>query len=395
MDRACKQSCGVVGKRPTIVRDLGPLLWRTLAVLVVVVGPVACGPTVPPAPTVAPSTASGSDWDQVLAAARREGSVAVAGPDGDAMRDVLTQSFEKQYGIKVEYLGDPGPGIPPRVTAERGANQYLWDVFIGGTTTALTALLPANTLDPIDPALLLADVKDPKTWRGGGLEYLDDGHRVLVMTPFQRGTIFVNPNLVSAEAFTSYKDLLDPKWKGKIVLDDPRKAGPGQATFTFFYLQPDLGASFIRALGQQEITIIKNFQQEVDMLGQGKYPILLGGADFIVEARAKQGVPVAVVDPRQLKEGSDVSPANGAVGLFNRPPHPNAAKVYLNWLLSKDEQTDFARVNGYVSSRLDVPTDHAPSWRIPSPGAIRTYDARAIAVRDTLVSLLEEVFGKA
>jgi iron(III) transport system substrate-binding protein len=376
---------------------LGHLIFRALAALLVVCL-TACAPAAPPsptpAPTAAPAAGSASEWDQIVAAAKLEGTVAVAGPDGDAMHDVLTQPFEKQYGMKVEYFGDAGPGIPPKVAAERGANQYLWDIFVGGTTTALAALLPAQALDPIDPALILPDIKDPKTWRGGGLEYLDEAHRVLVMTPFQRGTIFVNPGQTKPEEFKSYKDLLEPKWKGKILLDDPRKAGPGQATFTLFYLHPDLGTSFIRALGQQEITLIKNFQQEVDMLGQGRYPVLLGAADFIVEARAKQGVPVAVVDPRQLKEGSDVSPANGAVAFFNRPPHPNAAKVYLNWLLSKDEQREFARVNGYISSRLDVPTDHAPAWRVPAPGAIKTYDAKAIAIKDTLVSLLEEVFGK-
>ena len=79
--------------------------------------------------------------------------------------------------------------------------------------------------------------------------------------------------------------------------------------------------------------------------------------------------------------------------LFNKAPHPNAAKVYINWLLSKEGQTVFARANGYVSARLDVPTDHAEPWRVPQPGAIKTYTKAAQQAKDNLMPLLIEVFG--
>lgn len=398
-------------------------LWLAPCALLLTIAAAACGGAAAPASSLASSAASAkpaasaqsaaspvasakpagsasaaaaapADWDSVVAAAKKEGTVAVFGPDGTDMQTVLTTEFEKQFGIHVDFVGDPGPGISPRVNAERGAAKYLWDVVVTGTTTALTALIPNKDLDPMDAALLLPDVKDPKTWRGGGIEYLDQGHQMIVMTPFQRGTIFINPNMAKASDFTSYKDLLDPKWKGKILLDDPRKAGPGQATFTFFYLHPDLGPSFIKALGGQQMTVIKDFQQEVDMVGQGRFPVLLGTADFAVAARARQGIPISIVDPSTLKEGSDVSPANGAVSLMNKPPHPNAAKVYLNWLLSKDEQTAFAKTNGYISARVDVPTDFAPAWRVPKPGAIKTYDAQAIAVKDKVLAAADDALGK-
>jgi ABC-type Fe3+ transport system substrate-binding protein len=108
----------------------------------------------------------------------------------------------------------------------------------------------------------------------------------------------------------------------------------------------------------------------------------------------KQGVPIAIIDPRQLREGSDLSPVNGGTALYSRAPHPNAAKVYLNWLLSKEGQTEFSRGMGYISSRLDVPTEHAP-WRVPRPGAIKTYTPEAMVMKDKfVVPLLQEVFGR-
>jgi hypothetical protein len=61
--------------------------------------------------------------------------------------------------------------------------------------------------------------------------------------------------------------------------------------------------------------------------------------------------------------------------------------------LSKEGQTVFTRANGYISARVDVPTDHAEPWRIPQPGAIKTYTKAAMQLKDKLIPLLHEVFG--
>ncbi|HKZ50237.1 MAG TPA: hypothetical protein VJ256_00565, partial [Dehalococcoidia bacterium] len=137
-----------------------------------------------PAPT-APATAGAKpaweqEWDQVLAAAKREGKVAVQSDIGPALRQALTGPFEKKYGITVEHLGVAGREIPPRVKTERDAGQYLWDVYIHGTTTALESMIPMGAFDPIEPALILPEVKDPKNWRQGKLWFADKGHLALV-----------------------------------------------------------------------------------------------------------------------------------------------------------------------------------------------------------------------
>ena len=150
---------------------------------------VGCGGTAPasapPAssPAAKPAGSQGpAAWQQAVDAAKKEGTVAVFGPDGNDMRDVLTAGFEKEFGIKIEYMGDPGPGIPPRINAERGAGKFLWDVIVTGTSTGLTALVPGKVLDPMEPALNQPDVKDPKTWRGGQMEFLDPDKSLLVMS---------------------------------------------------------------------------------------------------------------------------------------------------------------------------------------------------------------------
>ncbi len=344
---------------------------------------------------VAASAPSSAEWEKVLAAAKKEGQVAVITDVTATIRDALTIEFQKKYSISVELFGVSGRELAPRVSAERKAGQFLWDIYVHGSTTALQSMIPMGAFDPLEPALILPDVKNPKTWRGGKIEYLDPGKTAMMMTPWQRGTLFYNTKLVSAKEFKSYKDLLDPKWKGKIAVDDPRKAGPGMGTFLLFYLHPELGPDFIRALGKQQLTLLRDYAQEVDAVGQGRYPVLIGAADFAAIERARQGVPIGIVDARQIKEGTDVSPANGNLALFNRAPHPNAAKVYINWLLSKEGQTIFARANGYLSARLDVPTDHTEPWRVPIPGAIKTYTNEALLVKDRdMAPLLQEIFGK-
>ena len=332
-----------------------------------------------------------AEWERVLQAAKQEGVVSLLGTTGVDVRDALTLPFQKAYGIQVDYFGGSGSQQATRVSAERRAGKYAWDIFVGGTTTGFTSMIPIKAFDSLDPALILPDVKDPKNWRGGGIEFVDPGRQMAVMTPTHRVILIVNSAAVDPNSFKSYKDLLNPKWKGQIAIDDPRRSGPGQACFTFFFLHPELGPDFIRALARQEPAVFRDPSQLVNLVGQGKYPILIGPRDTMLADALKRSLPISIVNPRMVREGSDISPASGNVAMFNRAPHPNAAKVYINWLLSKEGQTDHARALGTVSSRLDVPHDHAESWKVPQPGAIKTYTAEAMEAKDSLLRLLKEV----
>ena len=338
--------------------------------------------------------APSQEWERVVEAAKREGEVSILGTTGTEARDALTLPFQKAYGLRVEYFGATGSQGASRIALERRAGKYLWDVFIGGTTTGLVSMIPIGAFDPMEPALILPEVKEPKNWRGGELEFVDPGRQMLVLTPTHRVIFAVNTDLVDPKSFKSYKDFLAPKWKGQIVMDDPRQAGSSQATFTFFYLHPELGPDFIRALARQEPTVLRDPGQSINMLGQGKYPILIGPRDTILVDAIRRKLPIGAVNPRQMREGSDISPGPGNVALFNRPRNLNAAKVYLNWLLSKDGQYQFSRALGYVSKRLDVPNDFAEPWRVPQPGAIKTYTREAIDLKETLTRLLNEVLKK-
>jgi iron(III) transport system substrate-binding protein len=178
-------------------------------------------------------------------------------------------------------------------------------------------------------------------------------------------------------------------------MDDARAVGSGQTAFLFFYLHLELGPDFIRALAAQEPTVFREYRQAVDAVGQGRYPLLIGTAESVAGPLIDRGVPIAFLDPSLTREGSHVSPGSGAVALINRAPHPNAARLYLNWLLSPAAQAELARTNNAVSTRLDVPADHTFAWKVPRPDAIKTYTVEAADTTQTkLLPLLYELFGR-
>jgi iron(III) transport system substrate-binding protein len=212
------------------------------------------------------------------------------------------------------------------------------------------------------------------------------------MSQFQRATLFVNTNLVNPGEIASYTSLLAPRWQGKILADDPRVPGNGQGTFAFFYRHPDLGPNFIRSLAAQGLATSRDDAEAIGKLGSGAYAFLLGGSTAEAQEAIKRGEPIAIVNAKALREGTDTTAGYGAVAIFKKPAHPSAAQVYLNWLLSKEGQSSLLRNAGYLSKRLDIPLEPDAEWRVPSPSvAGKSYSADAIDAQQKLKPLLAQV----
>jgi iron(III) transport system substrate-binding protein len=337
---------------------------------------------------------AGSAWPGLLNAGKREGIVSVVGPADEKLKAALTQVFQQRSGITIQYLPNEGPTTTAQIMAERQRGTYLWDIYIGDPAEALTIMVPNGAFDPLDTHIVLDDVKDPSNWRDNGIEYADGEKQVAVMTQFQRATLFVNTNLVGPDEITSYRDLLDPRWRGRILTDDPRSPGNGQGTFAFFYRHPELGPDFIRSLSGQGLAVSKSPSEAMSGLASGQYAILVGGAIPYAEDAIKEGAPIAPVNVKSVKEGSDVTAGYGALAIFRHPAHPSAADVYLNWILSKEGQNSLVRATGYLSRRLDIPVDDKVEWRVPAPSvAGKSYSRDAIEAQQELDPLLAQVLA--
>jgi hypothetical protein len=103
----------------------------------------------------------------------------------------------------------------------------------------------------------------------------------------------------------------------------------------------------------------------MDWLSAGKYAFGIGARD--VDTAMLQGLPVNQFLPGSLKEGSSIAAYNGTLSTFNRAPHPNAAKVAINWLLSREGQTAWLDSNQrsgglHDSLREDISKEKVSQW---------------------------------
>jgi len=272
------------------------------------------------------------------------------------------------------------------------------DIHIGGTTTMLTTLRPTGALDPIRPALILPEVLDSTKWLKGRLDFSDEKRlHNLVFTSAVKIPIAINPKLVKPEEIRSFRDLLNPKWAGKMAMRDPTGPGPGLATVTHWYAHKGLGKEFIHDLFvKQKLILSRNDRQLLEWVTRGRYAIVISPSELATKELEAKGVHVELMGADQFKEGSYLTAAFGSVGLINRAPHPNAAKVYINWLLSRDAQTAWSQASGYPSRRLDVPRDKVNPLSVPKQGHVyqENYREKYVLMKGKVRALLREVVKK-
>jgi iron(III) transport system substrate-binding protein len=308
-----------------------------------------------PKPSVAAESSPGwqVEWSKTVKAAEEEGSVVIYMTQ--AFEPVFREAFQKKYPkIKVIAATGRGPQLSQRVMSERRADKYVVDLYVSGNISPLTVFHRAKILEPVKPLLFLPEVLDTSAWYEGKHHYDDPENRYIFVfegTP-RSGEITYNTKLVNSSEIKSYWDLLNPKWKGKIVSVDPLVSGPISAAEIFFYKHPDLGPEFLRRFyGETDMTILRSNEQLLDWLSAGKYSFGIGARD--VDTAMMQGLPLNQFTPGSLKEGSSVTAYNGTLSFFNRAPHPNAAKIAVNWLLSREGQTAWLDHNQKSGGRYD------------------------------------------
>jgi ABC-type Fe3+ transport system substrate-binding protein len=337
-----------------------------------------------------------SQWNEIVEAAKREGTVVVVGPQGNETREALTLGFQKKYPeIKVEHSSAAGAQLPPKLLAEQKAERYSVDVLVQGTTTVINGLIPVKAVMPIQPYLVGPNSRDSTPWFNKKFSFADEaGQYNLAMSVYILPPFVYNPKLVAANEINAWKDLLAPKWKGKLVMRDPRLAGGGLAIATLWYVNPKLGKEFIQKIfTAQELALSRDDRQLLDFIGQGKYPIAIGPSEVLAKEFIAKGLPVRQSNPEALQEGALTTAGNGAISIAKNPPHPNALKVYLDYLLSKEGQTEWSKAIGFVSLRQDVPRDHVAKYLIPKEGVqyLESHLERYVNLRTEVVAFVNTV----
>jgi iron(III) transport system substrate-binding protein len=316
---------------------------------------------------------SRADWEAIVAAAKKEGKVVISGIQGVDVDKLFKEHFEVAFpGIKVESV--PDRDATERIIAERRAGKFIPDVYLGAASSnEFSSLRAQGICQPLRPFLVLPEVLDESRWFEGKLWFIDKEEKYSLVYAVAVGTLIaVNTNLIKPHEITSYTQLVDPRWRGKIVSNDILRgtSGTGGGLIKFLYLHPNLGPNFLKKLfGEMEITLSRDMRQMIDWLGQGRFAFALFPAWTDTEKAGRSGLPVAMVNSKRMKEGFPVVSGRRTVMVLNPAPHPNAAKVFVNWLLSRAGQAGVERVLTYPSLRVDTPTKSLlPELLVPEKG---------------------------
>jgi iron(III) transport system substrate-binding protein len=311
-------------------------------------------------------------WEQTVTAAKKEGRLNFyVGRYGS---EPLLSEFRKEFPeIKLITVNGTGNSLGTRIVSEVRAGHVLADLFSGGANTNYEVLYESKVLDSIKSLLVLPEVIDESKWYEGRIRYTDPEQRhvlVYIANPTSSG-FYYNTNLANPKEFKSYWDLVAPKWKGKIVSQDPLGTGLG-ASLQHYYYHPELGPEFLKKLfGEMQPTFGRDRRQITDWLAQGRYALCVGCRDT---NRAKQqGLPVDELDQVEWKEGFNVTSGGGSISFIKGAPNPNAAKVFVNWFLSRRGQIALQKYQDLYgedapnSRRMDIPKDMlVPAMRMTS-----------------------------
>jgi iron(III) transport system substrate-binding protein len=315
------------------------------------------------------------EWNRAVRAAEQEGEVVLSSLS--EVGEVFAQGgFQKKFPkIKLSVLTARGGEQVTRIMAERRAGKFLVDVGNMGNTSPYR-LYQAKALDPIAGAFLLPEVEDESKWWQGKHQFIDpEGKYIFVYVAAPLYLVGYNTKLVNPTEFKSYWDLLNSKWKGKIVVFDLQAGGFAATRDRFFYHHPELGPEFLtRLYSEMDLTLYRRYPQGEDWLAAGRYSLCLCRHQSISEAKT-QGLPVDLMEPAQFKEGTGIETRAKTLVLMNKAPHPNAAKVFISWFLSREGQMDFQKTSAKLtdagaegSLRQDIPKDEIPPRNRIHPG---------------------------
>ncbi len=352
--------------------------WAILfvAAFMLVIAAACAGPPASPAlpsPTaVSKQPVAKADWerkwDSALAGAKREGTLSVYGTMAREGLGVITSKLWDKFGINLEILAGRESELVQKITVERRAGIHNVDMTLFPPMSYINYLKPAGTLTPLAPYLILPDVKDDKNWLNGKFPMFDKDGTVVALSALYMSYVAINTEVVKEGEIRSYRDLLNPRWKGKMVMLDPTFTGSSETMVNYFIprvMGVEAGEKYLRELVKQDITYTRDARLLVESVAKKKYPIGIAAASSLVGDFVVAGASISFV---RFEEGGALLPASTCLTMIDNAPHPNAATVFLNWVLTEEGQGIFAAGRNAPPRRLGVPFAGPDQFGVVRPG---------------------------
>ena len=335
------------------------IIGAAMAALMLVLSLVACAapvasPSAPP-PTqpkpveqvaAAPKLSDADKaWQGVVSAARKEGkatlySYSMIGDVGLA----VSQPFSKKYGISIDIITGRGAQMAERIKTEQTTKSMTADLMDANPTQLMYLKDLGSTVSSKD----LPEIQDRNLWLVDPLVADKDGH-ILEHTLLTH-TVFVNTKLVPAsEEPKTIAELAGPKWKGKLIAMDPTFSSGTYILLGTLLRLKYIDEATVRAIGRNDLKLAVNAQTSAAEVARGERALELGNAIISYAPMMNEGAPVKAI---AMQEGTIAS--GNAIAMIKGGPHPNAARVFLNWLMSQEGQTVYIKAQALSSPRKDV-----------------------------------------
>ena len=322
-----------------------------------------------------------ADEASVIEGAKREGKLVIYTGVERAAAQVLVNAFKSKYPfIAAETVRASSSKLATRLDAELEANRVGGDVIEFSLLYLTTSLQQRGELlqfDSPEYAKYPRQYSAPGYWAASGVSNI---------------IVLVNTRKVDEVNIPqSWWDLAKPFWKDKLTIDNLEVSGTGYNWLTAIVNDASLGWRFIEALGKNRPGIERGHAGMAQKVAAGEYAGAAEMSDFHLKnlRDAAPAVPLRGVWP---SEGVPSEPWTSAI--LKRAPHPNAARLFLDFLLSREGQSLYVQTMGWVSARPDV----APPGFQEMPGAVKTLESNlspdeALQVREQYVARWKQLWG--
>jgi iron(III) transport system substrate-binding protein len=295
----------------------------------------------------------------MVAAARQEGKLLIATQSGTAYRKLLDDFQAAFPGITVEHsqFQSSSRDFTPRLLQELKAGLVSWDMMVMPAQEMLRQVRPVDGLQPVRPMIVRPEVLDDKAWRGGFEAGFPDEDKKWGYTGVLHRylAVWINADMVKDGEVRGIKDLLDPKWKGKIIGGDPRTKGSGFIPATVMRIRTG-GDDILKQLYKdQDVLVSTDSRQMTELMVRERYAVGIGAVErLLLDDFQAQGLG-RNIKPLDFPDCDFVTSDSNHFWMLNKAAHPNAAGAFINWALTQEGSAGYSKTIGVNSRRADVP----------------------------------------